>query len=409
LKITLSIHGKPAYPVDVIERNASAALRELARRYPVLTVTGPRQSGKTTLCRALFTDRPYVNLEPLDTRDLVRRDPRGFLAAHRDGVLLDEIQNVPELLSYVQADVDEDDRPGRFILTGSQHFGLSAAIAQSLAGRTAVFELLPPALDELRRFPGAPADLMTTLWKGAYPRIFDQDIEPSRWLSDYTTTYIQRDVRQIANVTDLERFTSFLRLCAGRSGQELNLNALGADAGVSQPTARAWLSVLETGFLCHRLPAWRRNVRKQTIKAPKLHFLDSGLMCFLLGIRSPDQLVTHPLRGAVFETWVASELYKARANRGLPGALSHYRETRGPEVDVVVETGRTLILVEAKSGATVAADFFDGLDALGTLLAPVERGRVLRKVLVYGGDRQDRIGGTQIVPWSDVPSVDWLD
>ena len=238
----------------------------------------------------------------------------------------------------MQADVDEHDRPGRFILTGSQHFGLSAAIAQSLAGRTAVFQLLPPALDELHRFPGTRTDLMATLWKGAYPRIFDQGIEPSRWYSDYTTTYIQRDVRQIANVTDLEHFTTFLRLCAGRSGQELNKNALGADAGVSQPTARAWLSVLETSFLCHRMPAWRRNVRKQAIKAPKLCFVDTGLMYFLLGIRSPDQLATHPLRGAVFETWVASEIYKARANLGHVAALSHYRETRGPEVDLLVET-----------------------------------------------------------------------
>lgn len=393
----------------MIERNAVATLRELARQYPVLTITGPRQSGKTTLCRALFADRPYVNLEPLDTRELVKRDPRGFLAAHRDGVVVDEIQNVPELLSYLQADVDDDDRPGRFILTGSQHFGLSAAIAQSLAGRTAVFQLLPPALDELRRFPNAPSDLMTTLWKGAYPRIFDQEIDPARWYADYTTTYVQRDVRQIANVTSLESFTTFLRLCAGRSAQELGLNTLGADAGISQPTARAWLSVLETSFLCHRLPAWRRNIRKQTIKAPKLHFLDSGLMCFLLGIRSPEQLATHPLRGAVFETWVATEIYKARANRGLPISLSHYRETRGPEVDIVVETGPALIMVEAKSGATVAADFFDGLEALATLIARVVPGVVVRKVVAYGGGQPGQARGTQIVPWADIPLVDWVD
>lgn len=393
----------------MIERNASGTLRDLARQYPVLTVTGPRQSGKTTLCRALFADRTYVNLEPLDTRDTVRRDPRGFLASHRDGVVLDEIQNVPELLSYIQAEVDEDDRPGRFILTGSQHFGLSAAIAQSLAGRTAVFQLLPPALDELRRFPDGTTDLMTTLWKGAYPRIFDQHVDPSRWYSDYTTTYIQRDVRQIANVTSLESFTTFLRLCAGRSGQELSLNTLGADTGISQPTARAWLSVLETSFLCHRLPAWRRNVRKQTIKASKLHFLDSGLMCFLLGIRSPEQLATHPLRGAVFETWVASEIYKARANRGQTISLSHYRETRGPEVDVLVETDQALVLVEAKSGATVAADFFDGPDALATLITRVDPDRVIQKVVVYGGDQEGRTGETQIVPWTRVPLVDWGD
>jgi predicted AAA+ superfamily ATPase len=330
------------------------------------------------------------------------------LAQHGTGVVIDEIQNVPELLSYIQADVDEDSRPGRFILTGSQHFGLSQSISQSLAGRTAVFQLLPPALDELRRFSGSPTDLMSTLWMGAYPRIFDQHIEPARWYSDYTTTYIQRDVRQIANVTDLERFTTFLRLCAGRSGQEINLNGLGADAGVTQPTARSWLSALETSYLCHRLPAWHRNVRKQTIKAPKLHFLDSGLMCFLLGIRSPEQLATHPLRGAVFETWVVSEIFKARANRGQTTSMFHYRQTRGAEVDVVVETTRSLVLVEAKSGATVAADFFDALDALGRLAAPNET-RSVERVVVYGGDRRSRTGGVEVVPWMEVPSVHWTD
>ncbi len=393
----------------MIDRNASSALCILAGQYPVVTVTGPRQSGKTTLCRALFPAYPWVNLEPLDTREAVQRDPRGFLAQHADGVIIDEVQHAPDLLSYIQAVVDDDDRAGRFILTGSQHFGLSEAIAQSLAGRTAVFQLLPTALDEIRRFPDGTADLMTTLWRGAYPRIFDRGIEPSRWYADYVTTYVERDVRQIANVTDLESFSTFLRLCAGRSGQELSLNALGADAGVSQPTARAWLSVLETSFLCHRLPPWHRNVRKRTIKALKLHLLDSGLMCFLLGIRSPAQLAAHPLRGAVFETWVASEIYKARANAGQPVLLSHYRETRGAEVDVVVEAARALLLVEAKSGATVASDFFDGLDALGVHVSRLEPARAIEKILVYGGDRSMTTRDTRVVSWADVPSVAWTD
>jgi hypothetical protein len=393
----------------MIERNAAVALKELARRYPVLTVTGPRQSGKTTLCRSLFADRQYVNLEPLDVRDSVRRDPRGFLAEYKDGAVIDEVQNAPELLSYIQAEVDEDSRPGRFVLTGSQHFGRSEAISQSLAGRTAVFQLLPPALDELRRFPNSPADIMTTLWKGAYPRIFDREIEPSRWYSDYTTTYIQRDVRQVANVTNLESFTTFLRLCAGRSGQEISLSALGADAGVTQPTARSWLSALETSYLCHRLPAWPRNVRKQTIKAPKLHFLDSGLMCFLLGIRSPEQLSTHPLRGAVFETWIVSEIYKARANQGQTISLFHYRETRGAEVDVLVDAGRALIPVEAKSGATIASDFFSSLDALGELIAQLEPGRTIEKIVAYGGAQESKTGDIRIVPWMNVPLVNWTD
>jgi uncharacterized protein len=393
----------------MIERNAAPALRFLATKYPVVTVTGPRQSGKTTLCRALFGQLPYVNLEPQDVQDAVRADPRGFLARHSIGAVIDEVQNVPELLSYIQVEVDENDRAGRFILTGSQHFGLSEAISQSLAGRTAVFELLPPALDELERFGRPPGDLMTTLWRGSYPRIFDKDIDPSRWYSDYTTTYLQRDVRRVVNLGSLESFSTFLRLCSGRSAQELSLSALGADAGISQPTARAWLTVLETSFLCHRLSAWHRNVRKQTIKAAKLHFFDSGLMCFLLGIRSPQQLESHPLRGAVFETWVASEIYKARANAGQLSALAHYRETRGTEVDAIVESDRSVMLVEAKSGATVGNDFFKGLDGLGAIVAETEPHRVVEKFVVFGGDNESQTRDIRIVPWRNVPKVNWKD
>ncbi|MCZ7686908.1 MAG: AAA family ATPase [Sandaracinaceae bacterium] len=247
----------------MIERNLGPVLLESARYYPVVTLTGPRQSGKTTLCRALFPDKPYVTLEALDVREYARTDPRAFLAEHAGGAVLDEVQHVPELTSWIQVVVDEDPRPGRFVLTGSQHFGLSDAIAQSLAGRTAVHHLLPPSLDELRRFERAPTTLLETLFTGAYPRIHDRGIPAERWLSDYLTTYVQRDVRQVLNVADLSAFTTFLRLAAGRTARELNLSALGADAGVSHNTARSWLSVLETSWLCHRLPPLFRNLRKQ--------------------------------------------------------------------------------------------------------------------------------------------------
>jgi predicted AAA+ superfamily ATPase len=391
----------------MIPRNLEPRLRALARQYPVVTVTGPRQSGKTTLCRAVFPDRAYVSLEPLDIRELAREDPRGFLAEHAGGAVIDEVQRVPSLLSYLQAEVDERPDPGRFILTGSQHLGLADGIAQSLAGRTAILHLLPLSLDEVRRFPGAPTDLFGTLWAGGYPRIHDRGIAPNQWLADYVATYVERDVRALLHVGDLLAFATFLKLCAGRSGAELNLSTLAADSGISHVTARAWLSVLEQSFLCLRLPAWHANVRKQLVKTPKLHFFDSGLCCHLLGIASADQLRHHPLRGAIFETWVASEVYKARANQGLAPRLAHFRESRGLEVDLIVDGAEELLAVDAKSGATAATDW---LEPLGRFVAAQARAGETRRVtprIVYGGEAEHRLRGVAIVPWHRVPAHRW--
>lgn len=392
----------------MIDRNLRRALRVAARQYPVVTVTGPRQSGKTTLCRAAFPAKPYVSLEPLDVRSFAREDPRGFLAEHRAGAVIDEVQRAPELLSYLQTEVDDDPRVGRFILTGSQQLDLVAAITQSLAGRTAVLHLLPPSLDELRRFPDAPTELPATLFAGAYPRIFDRAIPPQRWLSDYVTTYVQRDVRQVLEISDLTTFTAFLRLCAGRTGQEVNLSALGADAGVSHNTARAWLSVLEASYILFRIPAWHRNATKQAIKAPKLHFFDSGLACNLLGIRDARELVHHPLRGAIFESWVAAEIYKSRANRGREPALFHFRDAKRGEVDLVVDADKATLLVEAKSGATVASDFFAPLADVAERLQPRAGARPLKKRLVYGGAGSSHRSDVDVVAWADVAKATWL-
>lgn len=390
----------------MIERDLAAALRRVATQYPVVTLTGPRQAGKTTLCRAVFPEKPYVTFEPLDTRAYAREDPRGFLEEHRRGAILDEVQHVPELLSYLQAEVDERPEPGRFVVTGSQHFGLTASISQSLAGRTAVLHLLPPSLGELRRFPGPPVDLLTALWAGAYPRIHDRGIPAPRWLADYVATYVQRDVRQVLNVGDLQAFTTFLRLCAGRTAQELNLSALGADAGVSHNTARSWLSVLEASFICFRLPSWHRNVKKQIVKAPKLHFFDSGLACHLLGIQEPEQLRHHPSRGAIFESWVVSEAYKARVHRALEPRLFHYRDVRD-EVDLVVDTGPSVLLVEAKSGATVTSDFFGPLQRLARLVGVADETTSIGLRLVYGGESAQRRSGVEVVPWGGLDAVGW--
>jgi len=389
-----------------VRRDLQAVLVRVARKYPVVTLTGPRQSGKTTLCRRVFRDKPYVNLERLDDRAYAATDPRGFLADHPDGAVLDEVQHTPDLLSYLQAEVDETPRPGRWILTGSEHFGLANAIAQTLAGRTAVLHLLPLAHDELRRFSDPPKDLFATLVMGAHPRIHDQGLPSDRWLGDYVQTYLQRDVRNLRAVGDLEAFTLFMRLLAGRTAQELNLSAVGADAGITHNTARSWLSVLEASFLVFRVPAWARNIRKRLVKTPKIHWMDTGLVCHLLGIRSAAQLKPHPLRGPIFESWVASEVYKAHTNRGVSPRLSHLRETRGVEVDLLVDGGSELRGVECKSGATVASDALDGLGRLDAALGTMQA--VGRGVLVYGGEARQRRSTADVVPWHDLGRVNWM-
>ncbi len=391
----------------MIPRDAAGRLRQLATLYPVVTVTGPRQSGKTTLCRATFPDLPYVTLEPLDIRDQAVSDPRGFLASLPGGAVIDEVQRVPELVSYLQPEVDRDASVGRFILTGSQQLAVSATVNQSLAGRTGVLELFPPSWGELQRFPTAPRDLFEAIWTGAYPRIFDRAIPASQWLADYVATYVQRDVRDLLRVGDLRTFSAFVHLCAGRTATEANLSRLGADAGVSHNTAKAWLSVLEASYLVFELPAWNRNARKQVIKAPKLHFIDTGLACHLLGIREPEQLRTHPLRGALFETWVAAEARKRLAHDGSQGALAHYRHPSGLEVDLVVDHGPEALLVEAKSGATVAGDFTAGILGLTRQLAAVVTAPLTRGLVVYGGESPLVREGITCVPWRDINTQVW--
>lgn len=389
----------------MIPRKLEHKLRELAGYYPVVVVTGPRQSGKTTLCQTTFPDKPYLSLESLDTRAFAHSDPRGFLADYAKGAIVDEIQHAPGLLNYLQSEVDARPDPGRFILTGSQHFGLSQSVSQSLAGRCGILVLLPPSLEELHAFPTAPADLYSVLWQGAYPRIYDRHIPAHQWLADYTATYVERDVRQVINVGDLQTFSGFLKLCAGRTAQEINLSALGSDAGVSHNTARAWLSVLETSYVIHRLPAWHTNIRKQVVKAPKLHFFDSGLVCYLLGIREPEQLRLHPLRGAVFESWVISEIYKAHVHRGVQPRLFYYRETRGLEIDLLVDQGVRLDAIEIKSGATTSPDFFKSLRRFSDRLGVAGESPGPENHVVYGGDESQQRSYAQLVSWRDVGRI----
>lgn len=388
-------------------RKLESLLRQVAAEYPVVTVTGPRQSGKTTLCRGVFTDKPYVSLEPLDQREYAMNDPRGFLAEYQQGAIIDEVQYAPDLLSYIQETVDLDPASGRFIITGSQHFGLTQTVNQSLAGRSAVLYLLPLSLDELNAFEPDHGDLFDALVKGGYPRIFDRGLDAQRWLAGYLTTYIERDVRNLSNIGDLSAFTQFVRLCAANTAAELNLSRLGSDAGVSHNTVKAWLSVLEASFIVFRTPAWHRNLRKQLVKAPKLHFLDSGLACHLIGIREPEQLRHHPLRGAIFESWVASEIYKYRLHRGLAADLFHFRESRGLEIDLLVENTNHLLAVEVKSAATISSSFLKSLESFQTLIKGVTNGPTVSGRIIYGGDSDQNRTAAKILSWRHLHEVDW--
>jgi len=366
-----------------------------------VTLTGPRQSGKSTLCRGLFPDKPYANLEAPDIRSFAAGDPRAFLAQFPKGAILDEVQRTPELPSYLQGMIDDDPAPGRWILTGSQNLSLLESVSQSLAGRSAVLHLLPLARSEVVRFGNHPESLDETLVAGGYPRIFDRGLDPAEWLRSYVANYVDRDVRTISNVGDLVTFQRFVELCAGRTGQHLNYSSLASDCGVSQPTAKAWLSVLETSFVAFRLPAFHSNPRKRLVRMPKLHFCDTGLACWLLGIRSADQLRSHPLRGAIFETWVVSEVLKHRTNQGLSGGMSTYRDKDGVEADLVVEDGGRIVTIEAKAAATATSSLFDGvLRVRGLLNAPESPDEsVVETVVVYGGDEAQKRTSAELVPW----------
>lgn len=380
----------------IIPRLAAGTVQRLAKGFSVVAITGPRQSGKTTLTRQLFPGKPYVSLENPEQRQFATDDPKRFLAQFADGAVIDEVQRVPSLLSWLQGLVDERQRMGDFVLTGSQQFDLVRHITQSLAGRVGRVELLPLQGLELQHAGLLGGDVDTLMVTGHYPALYSRDLLPQDWFSNYVATYVERDVRQLLQIKDPQLFQRFLRLAAARSGQLLNLSSLGADVGISSVTAREWIGVLEASYLVMRLPPYFENFGKRLVKTPKLYFLDTGLMCWLLGIHSAAILSTHPLRGQVFETMVVIEAYKAALNKGQQAAIYFWRDSAGQEVDLLTQRDGVFESYEIKSGSTFSADWFKQLTKLEKL-----NPNAARSTVIYGGDESSRRSQGEVLAWAD--------
>ena len=375
---------------------------EFSRQYPVVTITGPRQSGKTTLAKACFPEKPYANLEEPDKRRIAIEDPRGFLNNYPNGAILDEIQRTPELPSYIQSIVDRISQNGLFILTGSQQFEVSETISQSLAGRTALIKLLPLSLKELKQTDNTPL-IDALLVNGFYPRLFKENLEPHSFFMNYFETYVQRDLRQLAQIENLHLFEKFVRLLATRIGQLLNYNSLANDVGVSAPTIRKWTALLEASYICFLLPPFFRNIGKRLIKTPKVYFYDVGLAAYLLSIENQNQLKSHPLRGNLFENLVVIEFLKTRFNQVKPSNLLFYRDRTGNEVDLVIQEALSLTPVEIKSFATPNLDFCRSLDLFNKTF-PKE---VNQSFVIYGGNEKHTYHQTCFLPWNNL--LDLID
>lgn len=384
--------------MDTYERRLAPKIRSAFADYSCVVLLGPRQSGKTTLARHLFGDFTYVSLEAPDVRDRARIDPRTFFQHYSGSLILDEVQRAPELLSYLQGILDDPANRRQFLLTGSHNLLLLEGVAQTLAGRTRMFSLLPMSQAELSENGVRPEQsLDQRMFHGGYPRIYHRSLDPTEWLGQYYATYVERDVRSIANIGDLDLFDRFTRLVAGRAGQILNLASLGSDCGVSQPTAAAWMSVLKTSYVSFTLEPHFRNFNKRLIKSPKPYFFDTGLLCYLLRITDPVQIATHPLRGAIFENWVVAETLKSFLNEAKEAPLYFWRDSKGHEVDVIVDRGTYLEAIEVKSSATFDPSFVDGLRYFGKLQGRMEG------TVRYGGDESFAFQDFNVSSWRSWP------
>jgi len=382
------------------QRQMKEELLSMSKDYPVVTLTGPRQSGKTTLVKSVFPNKPYVNLEQLHVRDLALTDPVAFLEQYPNGAILDEIQRAPHLLSYIQTRVDESSRKGEFILTGSHQMELHQAITQSLAGRTAILRLLPMSLKELS-IAGIEKSIDEILYEGCYPRIHLDQLNPTKAYANYVRTYIERDIRQLIEVHNLAQFEKFLILCAARVGQIFNKDNLSNEVGVSAPTIGHWLSILEACFILFRLPPYFENFGKRVIKSPKLYFCDVGLVCYLLGIENVNQVWRDPIRGNLVENLVVLELMKARFNQGLDPRLYFYQVSGRSEVDVIYQRGRELVPIEIRSSKTYNSSFLKGIKSFQKIAGD----RCVDPYVVYVGPEEQMIGGIQLINYKKAGEI----
>lgn len=375
----------------IIKRKMQKQLLAMGREYPIVTILGPRQAGKTTLARQTFPDKTYVNLEDPETRALAADDPKGFLAQFPEGAILDEIQRQPELLSYLQVTVDKKQKNGLFYLTGSHQLALHEAISQSLAGRTALLTLYPFSIDEMRtHYPTDNPDLL--MLQGFLPRIYDQNQTPSIAHANYISTYLERDVRQLIQVKDLMSFQKFLKLCVGRIGQLLNMNALANEVGVSSHTIKHWLSTLQASFIIVLLPPFHENIGKRVIKSPKLYFTDVGLASYLLGIHTQNQMERDPLRGQLFENMVVMELYKTMLNQGKIPEFYFYRDSAQNEVDLIYKQGREFFNIEIKSSQTYHSNMLKGLKYFTAAVKTQ-----CHNTLIYTGEGEITVQGVKLL------------
>lgn len=387
------------------ERIISEKLKKWNKQYSILAVVGPRQSGKSTVCRNTFPHHTYLNLEDPQTLSRVRADPNGEVLNRSQNLLIDEVQRWPELLSYLQVWTDEPNNKLNVIITGSNHLLMMEKISQTLAGRVALAQLLPLSQAELTNTKDPCIQNQTLeerIYIGGYPKLYNEKLDPQTWFGQYVASYVERDVRDLLNIRDLDTFQRFLGLCAGRSANLINESSLANDCGITHPTTKSWLSVLKAGYICFTLKPHHKNFAKRLVKQSKLYFYDTGLLCYLLGIQKPEQIRIHPLRGAIFENWVISEIFKSKFNQGLQPHFYFWRDQQGHEVDLIEDTGLALAPTEIKSSHSVLPEHFSGLDYFlkqqKKFLSPEIP--LPTSQLVYAGDAFDQFKNHKVIPWS---------